>query len=108
MIRKFKIQSRIHILAEKEGISIEEQMRKVTQSKEPIENVAPLIYTERKDGVLPQYDHRTDRWKMAQDMMNHVHASKTARRKQNEAKILEEAAKEAAKTEKINTETPTT
>ena len=30
---------------------------------------APIIYTERKDGVLPAYDIRTDRWEIAQEAM---------------------------------------
>lgn len=62
------------------GESIEEKMRKVTQTNEPIENVAPLIYTERKDGVLPECDIRTDRWDIAQEAMGAVEKSITAKR----------------------------
>lgn len=32
-------------------------------------NGAPLIYTERKDGVLPAYDIRTDKMALAQEAM---------------------------------------
>ena len=39
-----------------EGESIEDRVLKLEQNNEPIEDTAPLIYTERKDGVLPQYD----------------------------------------------------
>lgn len=48
-----------------EGQSIEEKMRQATISGQPIESAAPMIYTDKKDGVLPQYDIRTDRWDIA-------------------------------------------
>ena len=49
----------------KEGELIEEKVARLTQEKSPINDGAPIIYTERKDGVLPAYDIRTDRWKIA-------------------------------------------
>lgn len=73
-----------------EGESIEEKMRKVTASKEPIENSAPLIWTDRKDGVLPQYDIRTDRWDIAQQAMDKITASEIARQKQQDTSNLKE------------------
>ena len=33
---------------------------------------------EKKDGVLPQYDVRTDKWDIAQSAMNLANASKIA------------------------------
>ena len=51
------------------GESIEQKMRRVTTTNEPIENVSPMIYTERKQGVLPECDIRTDRWEIAQQAM---------------------------------------
>lgn len=63
-----------------EGQSIEEKMRIVTQTNEPIENIAPMIYTERKQGVLPECDIRTDRWEIAQEAMTAVERSITAKR----------------------------
>ena len=35
----------------KEGETIETKMERVINNKEPIKDGAPLIYTERKDGV---------------------------------------------------------
>ena len=64
------------------GESMEEKMRRVTTTNEPIENVAPMIYTERKDGVLPECDIRTDRWEIAQEAMGAVEKSITAKREQ--------------------------
>ena len=48
-----------------EGQSIEEKMQQATMNGQPIESAAPMIYTDKKDGVLPQYDIRTDRWDIA-------------------------------------------
>lgn len=62
------------------GESIEEKLRRVTQTNEPIENVAPLIYTERKEGVLPECDIRTDRFNIAQEAMDKVSKSYAAKR----------------------------
>lgn len=55
-------------------------MRKVTTSGEPIENVAPLIYTERKEGVLAETNIRTDRFEVAQQAMDAVSRSYAAKR----------------------------
>ena len=52
-----------------EGETIEDKCRRLTETKEPITDGAPIIYTERKDGVLPAYDIRTDRWEIAQEAM---------------------------------------
>ena len=65
------------------GESIEEKCRRIVENNEPITDGAPLIYTERKEGVLPQYDIRTDRWDLAQTAMDKVTASITAQREQN-------------------------
>ncbi len=47
------------------GKSIEESIREQLESKAPIEMVSERIYTERKDGVNPAYDIRTDRFDLA-------------------------------------------
>ena len=49
-------------------------------NKEPITDGAPIIYTERKDGVLPEYDIRTDRWDIAIDAMDKVNMDRFAKR----------------------------
>lgn len=53
-----------------DGQSIEEMLRQQTETKAPIDNVSPMIYTERKDGVHPEYDIRTDRFEIAIDAMD--------------------------------------
>lgn len=52
-----------------EGERIEEKMRRVIDNKEPITDGAPIIYTERSMGVMPEYNIRTDRWDIAQHAM---------------------------------------
>lgn len=54
------------------GESLEEKIRRQVSTKAPIENISPMLYTERKDGVKPEYDIRTDRWELAQKTMNGV------------------------------------
>lgn len=65
-----------------EGISIEREIEKLIEDKTAIEATSPIIYTERKDGVQPQYDIRTDRWAIAQEAMNKVAGSYRAQREE--------------------------
>ena len=63
-----------------EGITIETKVNRITQSKEPITDGAPLIYTDRKDGVNPAYDVRTDRFEIALEAFSKIDASRKAKR----------------------------
>lgn len=65
-----------------EGETIEMKIERVVNNKEPITDGAPLIYTERKDGVLPGYDIRTDRFEVAIEAMDKVTKSNLAKREQ--------------------------
>lgn len=65
-----------------EGETIENKVRRILKTNEPISDIAPRIYTERKDGVLPEYNPRTDRFEVAIDAMDYVTASKLANREQ--------------------------
>lgn len=62
-----------------EGQSIEEKLRETTLNGQPIESAAPLLYTDRKDGVLPEYDIRTDRWDIAQQTVDKIVRTKIAK-----------------------------
>lgn len=55
-----------------EGESIEKKIDRMTESDEPIEETAPMIYTKKTDGVIPAYDIRTDKWDIAQEAMSKV------------------------------------
>lgn len=75
------IESYIGSIEPFEGESIEEKVAKLIENNEPITDGAPIIYTEKKDGVLPQYDIRTDKWEIAQSAMDLANASKIAKSK---------------------------
>lgn len=60
-----------------EGETIENKVRRIVESKEPISDSAPMIYTNRKDGVIAAYNIRTDRWEIAQNAMDKVNAAKS-------------------------------
>jgi hypothetical protein len=62
-----------------DGESIETKIERVVQNKEPIEDGAEIIYTEKNLGVQPQYDIRTDKWEVAQEAMNLAHANRIAK-----------------------------
>lgn len=66
-----------------EGERIEQKMQRILSNKEPISDGAPIIYTERKDGVQPQYNIRTDRFELAVEAMDAVSKSNTAKREMN-------------------------
>lgn len=64
-----------------EGETIETKVNRIVNNGEPIKDGAPIIYTERKDGVLPEYDIRTDRWDVAIEAMDKVNMDRMAKRK---------------------------
>lgn len=76
-----------------EGETIEEKVRRILNNNEPITDGAPIIWTERKDGVKPEHDIRTDRWELAIEAMDNVNRSKLAKREQGiaerEGKIID-------------------
>lgn len=83
-----------------EGETIETKVHRMTQNKEPIKDAAPLVYTEKKKGVLPQYNIRTDKWDLVLDKMEAANRQKLAK-----AKGLELPKSET--TEKTDTPTET-
>ena len=62
-----------------DGESIENKVRRITENNEPITDGAPIIYTNREDGVLPAYNIRTDRWEIAQEAMEAVNQANLAK-----------------------------
>jgi hypothetical protein len=69
-----------------EGETIEQKVQRVTVNKEPIKDGAPLIYTERKEGVKASHNIRTDRFEIAVEAMDVV--SKTVRAKREEKPVM--------------------
>ena len=82
-MKRFKIQNTtmIELNDSIEGETIEQKVMRITENNEPITDGAPIIFTARKDGVLPAYNVRTDRFEIAIDGMDYVAKSNLARRK---------------------------
>lgn len=72
------------------------KIRKMMENKEPIESITPLIYTPRKEGVIPQYDIRTDKFEIAMEARNSIDATITAKVKES-VDVKEEPNKEPEK-----------
>lgn len=82
IVKKIKnIHGRLKSVECTEGETIEKKVERIVQNKEPITDGAPLIFTEKKDGVLPAYDIRTDRFDIAIDAMDKYHAANAAKSK---------------------------
>ena len=79
------------------GETIEANIERIVRNSEPITDGAPLIYTDRKDGVKAEYDIRTDRFDLAIDAMDYASRSNTAKRMQK----LEKSSKEDGEAEPI-------
>lgn len=62
------------------GETIEQKIGRIVNNREPIKDGAPIIYTDRKEGVLPQYDIRTDRMEIALEATDAAHKQHLAER----------------------------
>ena len=71
-----------------QGETIEQKVMRITNNKEPIKDGAPRIYTERKEGVQPAYNVRTDRFEVAVEAMDKVAKTHQAKREER-AKVVE-------------------
>lgn len=65
-----------------EGETIETKVARIVQEKAPITDGAPIIYTDREQGVLPAYNVRTDRWDIAENAMDKINKAKIAKREE--------------------------
>jgi hypothetical protein len=74
--------TKLNINKSLEGETIEIKVERITQNNEPITDGAPLIYTDRQDGVQAGYNIKTDRFEIAIDAMDKVAKSVTARREE--------------------------
>lgn len=55
-----------------EATCIEKDIQRMINNKEPLTGTAEAIYTERKEGVLPMYNIRTDKFEIMADSMDKV------------------------------------
>lgn len=93
----------IHTNFSVEGETIEVKMQRIMTANEPITDGAEMVYTERKDGVNPACDPRTDKFVIAVDSMEKVHQTKQGliqkKIDDKEAKKIADEAKKNMKTE---------
>ena len=55
-----------------EGETIEVKLERIITTKEPIEQTTDIIHQERRAGIQPEYDIRTDKMQIAIEGMNAV------------------------------------
>lgn len=54
------------------GEELIKKIRRVLDENEPLTDGAPLIYTPKEKGVIPEYNIRTDKWQIAMGAMDRV------------------------------------
>ena len=73
--------TKLKINRTEEGEFLHTKLERMIANKEDItEGVSQLIYTERKEGVLPEFNPRADKWDIALEGMDKAHKSALARR----------------------------
>jgi hypothetical protein len=87
--------SSIKSIALIEGEPIEWKIERIMSNNEPIQDGAPEIFTERKEGVISAYNIRTDRWEVACEGMDAVSKSVEAKRDNRATAPKKEDHKEA-------------
>lgn len=88
-----------------EGEAIETKVRRLMETGEPIKDGAPLVYQERKEGVKPEFDIRSDKWEIAEGAMNMVSKAETAKGNKTPLTAEPEAVPSGNK-EKVGESTP--
>lgn len=53
-----------------EGEILEKKIQRIMDEKSPIDDSAPIVYTEKKNGINPAHDVRTDRFDLALEAMD--------------------------------------
>lgn len=70
-----------------EGITLEDRIERMLNNNEPIKDISEQIFTERKDGVLPEYNPRTDRWDIAIEATDKISMTQLAKRQEKMAEF---------------------
>lgn len=86
---------------------LEHKLEAMIANEEPISGTAELIYTKKRDGVLPAYDPRTDKFDNAIEAINNITMAAIAKRKELSNLKTEtetETPKPTAETEPAKTE----
>ena len=75
--------SSLEVNQSKQGETIEQKMERIVHQNEPIKDGAPRMYFDRKEGVRPETNIRTDRFEVAIEAMSKVEKSYKARREES-------------------------
>lgn len=62
---KIKRKSLFNINNSEIGETLETKLQRIITNREPISDSSPTIYTDRRDGVIPQFNIRTDTFELA-------------------------------------------
>lgn len=75
------VKTTLRVNTASEGEEMHRKVQRMINNREPIgEDGAPLIFTQRADGVKPEYNIRTDRFDIAVEAMDAVHGDTLAKR----------------------------
>lgn len=96
---KFLPKTLLCINESQEGETIEEKLAKMMTEKEPISQVFERIYTDRKDGVMPGYNIRTDRFEVAREAKEKLSKAEKSKIAKADEKLKNEIKKEEKTTE---------
>lgn len=79
---KYKLPAKTNIKVNNSyiGERIEEKIARILSNKEPITDGSPIIHTDRKDGVNPLHDIRTDKMEIALETTDKLSKAKLALR----------------------------
>lgn len=81
-----------------EAISIEQQMRRIKKGENIEMYNKPEIFTEKKDGILPQYDIRTDRFDIMQNAHDQLARTSSAKRAEIDLEMNNKISQETSTT----------
>lgn len=81
-----------------EGETIEAKVRRIINNKEGIEDGAPIIFTERSEGVPPEYNIRTDRFELAIEATDKMAKERLSKRQERLQKDKDQTGKEKGNT----------
>lgn len=91
------------------GEMLEEKIDRMMHNKQPIQDPGVgLLYTERKEGVRPETDIRTDTMELALDAIDRKNKLQLAERDKRIGKEAKENMSKESKSEKPKGETPST
>lgn len=91
--KSFYVHTQLVNTPTEQGESIEEMLRRLTASKQPIPSNVPPIYTPMEEGVIGDYDIRKDRFNVAieaQDKFAASNAAKAAEKPETDKQTDEE------------------